>query len=200
MTMSEASYRPLRIADINLADQGFTPQARPGGKDDNFVSRNESPSPREELADPFQCGLAEGRRLAAEEFACERQKLLALLASADALQPEPSDELAVLIGEAVELLVRQIVADVTIDAEALGKRAAQAAALVAECDAARTMWVHPDDYVLLDGECAVIPLKADPAAERGSIRIDCSAGWIEHGTALYLDQLRIDLGLAGEQL
>jgi flagellar assembly protein FliH len=200
MTMSEAPYRSLRIADINLADKGFTPQARPGSKEDSFVSRDESCSPQAEPADPFQCGLAEGRRLAAEEFAHERQKLLALVASADSLQPEPSDELAVLIGEAVDLLVRQIVADVTIDAELLGRRAAQAAALVAECDAARTMWVHPDDYALLDGEWTVIPLKADPAAERGSIRIDCSAGWIEHGTALYLDQLRIDLGVAGELL
>lgn len=197
--MSEQAFQALRLADIHLSDQGFTPQPHLTAQQTGFVGSHADTQVETETIDPFQCGVAEGRLLAAAEFALERRKLQALLSSADALQPEPSDELAVLIGEAVEMLVRQIVGDVAIDAELLTKRAQQAASLVAECDAARTMWVHPDDLDLLDPDVLAIPLKADPAAERGSIRIDCSAGWIEHGTALYLDQLRIDLGLASTQ-
>ncbi len=197
--MSEQAFQALRLADIHLFDQGFTPQPHLTAQQTGFVGGHEDSQVETEAIDPYQCGIAEGRLLAAADFALEKRSLQALLSSADALQPEPSDELAVLIGEAVEMLVRQIVGDVAIDAELLTKRAQQAASLVAECDAARTMWVHPDDLDLLDPDVLAIPLKPDPAAERGSIRIDCSAGWIEHGTALYLDQLRIDLGLAGTQ-
>ncbi len=197
--MSDQAFQTLRLTDIALSDHGFTPQPHLTAQQSGFVSGHQNSPAAAEMVDPYQSGVAEGRLLAAAEFALEKQSLLTLLGAANALQPEPSDELAVLIGEAVEMLVRQIVGDVAIDSVLLADRAQQAAALVAECDAARTMWVHPDDLDLLDQSILAIPLKADPAAERGSIRIDCSAGWIEHGTALYLDQLRIDLGLAGTQ-
>ena len=40
-----------------------------------------------------------------------------------------------------------------------------------------------------------LSIVGDPSLSRGDIRIDCSAGWIEHGTSLYLDALRSELGL-----
>lgn len=198
MTMFERDVQPFRLADLDYADSGFTPQLSMMAQRSGFEPTDNTGPTESGQDDPYQRGLAHGRALAAAEFDPERQQLLRLIAAASALQPEPSDELAVLIGEAVEMLVGQIVGDVAIDSKLLAERAEQAAALVAECDAARTMWVHPDDLALLDGHAIALPLKSDPAAERGSIRIDCSAGWIEHGTALYLDQLRIELGLAGD--
>ncbi|WP_428631843.1 FliH/SctL family protein [Sphingopyxis sp.] len=147
-----------------------------------------------DLDDPFARGLAEGQRVAEAAYVAERHQLLALLAGAEALQDEPSEELAQLIARTVERLVHQIVADAPIDAAWLQAQAATAAALVADADKARTLWVHPDDAVLL-ADCALpLALASDPAMMRGTVRIETSTGWIEHGRAVYLDELCVALG------
>lgn len=148
--------------------------------------------------DPYSRGLADGQALAEDRFAAERTRYNALIASANALQNESSEELAVLIGETVERLVCDIVGAMPIDSDQLNRQALKAVALIAQCDDARTMWVHPDDLVLLDAAAIELELAADPEAERGSIRIDCSAGWIEHGRAHALNELRVVLGISGE--
>ena len=147
--------------------------------------------------DPCALGLAEGQRLAEAAFAVERQRLLALAASAEVLQDEPSEELAQLIAETVERLVRQIVDNAAIDADWLRAQAEAAAAMVAEADKARTLWVHPADAVLLMDSPIALPIEADPSMTRGTVRIETSAGWIEHGRAVYLNELRAALGIEG---
>lgn len=144
--------------------------------------------------DPFALGLAEGQRVAEAAFAVEREQLLALLANTEALQDEPSEELAQLIAETVERLVRQIVDSAAIDAAWLQAQAETAAAMVAEADKARTLWVNPADAVLLMDAPIALPIEADPSMARGTIRIETSAGWIEHGRAVYLNELRAALG------
>lgn len=196
--MSEHAVQSLRLADLPYQDGGFTPLHINGASSGGFATSSDPVPVGPAEDDPYARGLADGQQFVAAAFDLERLKLQDLIASSQALQPEPSDELAALIGEAVEALVIQIVGSAVIDRDLLTARAKQAAGIVAECDAARTMWVHPDDVALLDESAFAIPLMADPEAERGSIRIDCSAGWIEHGTALYLDQLRIELGLCGD--
>jgi flagellar assembly protein FliH len=150
-----------------------------------------------EADDPFALGLAEGQRLAEAAFVVERQQLLALVAAAEALQDEPSEELAQLIAETVERLVRQIVDNAAIDAAWLQAQAETAAAMVAEADKARTLWVNPADAVLLADAPIALPIEADPAMARGTVRIETSAGWIEHGRAVYLGELRAALGSEG---
>jgi flagellar assembly protein FliH len=145
--------------------------------------------------DPYARGIADGQALAETVFAVERQQLLALIAAAKVLQPEPSEELAQLIAEAVYGLVGQIVADAPVSREWLEQAARKAADAISEADAARTAWLHPDDVALLAGAELPLTLMADPAATRGSIRIDCSAGWVEHGRSNYLDALRGALAL-----
>lgn len=148
--------------------------------------------------DPFARGLIEGQRVAEAGFAVERHQLLALLANAEALQDEPSEELAQLIAETVERLVRQIVATAPIDADWLKAQAETAAALVAEADKARTLWVNPADAALLVDCPLALPVEADASMPRGTVRIETSAGWIEHGRAVYLNELRAALGNAAE--
>ena len=152
------------------------------------------PVPVETADDPFARGLAEGQRLAEAGFAEERHQLLALVAATEALQDEPSEELAQLIAETVERLVRQIVESAPIDAEWLSTQAATAASMVAEADKARTLWVNPADAALLVDCQLQLPVEADPAMARGTVRIETSAGWIEHGRAVYLNELRAALG------
>jgi hypothetical protein len=108
---------------------------------------------------------------------------------------KPSEELAQLIGETVFRLVRQIIEAAPVDADWLHQQAQKAADVISECDAARTAWLHPDDATLIDPATFPLPVMADPAAERGTIRIDCSAGWVEHGRSNHLDALRVALSL-----
>lgn len=146
--------------------------------------------------DDYGQGFENGRRASEEAFAIERAALLDLMEKANALRPEPSEELALLIGETVYRLVSDIVGQVDIDRDCLARRARAAAGIVAECDNARTLCVNPDDVALLDGFETTLTIVGDPSLPRGDLRIDCSAGWIEHGTSLYLDALRSELGLS----
>lgn len=193
--MSEALIQQIRIVDARLHNSGFQPMlatVAPIDDKDNDDDNEDAP-----VADQYALGFEAGQQMATATFEIERAALMKLIASANALQSEPSEELAVLIGEAVDGLVSEIIGKAPVDRDWLNIHARRAADMVAECDSARTMWVHPDDLPLIDSNLISLTLMADPEAERGSIRIDCSTGWIEHGTALYLDELRTELGLGG---
>ncbi len=188
--MSDPVILPIPIAMAQAQGTGFRPWYA--------LQTSAAPLPNP-TDDPYARGVVEGQEMAAAAFDLERAQYAALIASADAFQNEPSDELAVLIAETVEILVHQIIGTVEIDRAQLDARARQAASLIAQCDAARTMRVHPDDLLLIGPDMSGLQVIADPDAPRGSIRIDCSAGWIEHGTALYLDELRQQLGRGEER-
>lgn len=201
--MSDLAMTIVPVLEAYQPVSGFRPRSH--ARPDPIQSTQEQPesieqAPVEESVDLFALGLAEGQQLANTAFEIERERFRALLSSAQALQPEPSEELAVLIAETVERLVCDIVGDIQLGREQLTARASRAASMIAECDAARTLWVHPDDQnALLDCDLG-LQIMPDPDAEPGSMRVDCSHGWIEHGTSLYLRELRTQLGLKeGEQ-
>lgn len=189
---AEPEFTPVALADAMARSSGFRPMSFAPSA---YAVPAEQDVPDElDLDDPFARGLAEGQRLAEAAFIAERHQLLALLAGAEALQDEPSEELAQLIAETVERLVRQIVATAPIDAGWLQAQAQTAADMVADADKARTLWVHPDDAALLADCPLTLALESDPAMMRGTIRLETSTGWIEHGRAVYLDELRTALG------
>ena len=189
---AETGFVPVTLAEAMARSSGFRPMAFAGGA---HAPQTASCNAAEiDLDDPFARGLAEGQRVAEAAYVAERHQLLALLANAEALQDEPSEELAQLIARTVERLVHQIVADAPIDAAWLQAQAETAAALVADADKARTLWVHPEDAALLI-DCALpLAIASDAAMMRGTVRIETSTGWIEHGRAVYLDELRVALG------
>lgn len=188
----ETGFAPVSLADAMARGTGFRPIS--------FAPSTYAPQPVEEsfdepdLDDPFALGLAEGQRLAEAAFVAERHQLLALLAGAEALQDEPSEELAQLIATTVERLVRQIVATAPIDTEWLQAQVDTAAAMIADADKARTLWVHPEDAALLADAPLTMAIESDAAMMRGTVRIETSTGWIEHGRAVYLEELRSALG------
>ena len=193
--MSDSTVRAIRIVDAASPKSGFVPGNF--ARIDNVISM-QNVQPIGEWAagaDRYELGFEEGRRTAQDAFEIERAALQRLVESAGALQPESSEELAMLIGETVYRLVTDIVGKVEIDADCLTRRASAAAALIAECDNARTLCVNPDDIPLLEGLRTSLKIDGDSSLARGDVRIDCSAGWIEHGTSLYLDALRSELGL-----
>ncbi len=189
----ETGFAAVTLADAMARSNGFRPIHFGGGVRE--VTPMADLMDETDLADdPFALGLAEGQRLAEAAYTAERHQLLALLASTEALQDEPSEELAQLIAETVERLVRQIVDSAPIDAAWLQAQAETAAAMVADADKARVLWVHPDDAVLLAGHAMPLAVEADASMVRGTVRIETSAGWIEHGRAVYLNELRAALG------
>lgn len=157
-----------------------------------------APEPAEPVEDPFAAGYGKGLAEARQAFSAEREQTLALLRACEALQPEPSEELALLIAETVDGLVRMTVGEVEIDGALLLERARRAAALVALADAERTMHLHPDDLALLDPSDLPIAAVADLGVPRGSLRIEDSSGWVEDGVSVHLDALREQLGLGGQ--
>lgn len=187
--MSEPLIQTMTIASARSEASAFRPMLH-GSSLSMAAQATTNPS-----EDPYARGIADGQALAETAFAIERTQLTALIAAAEALQPEPSEDLAQLIGEAVYGLVRQIIDDAPVSREWLERAAREAAEAITEADAARTAWLHPDDVALLAGVDLPLTLMADPAAPRGSIRIDCSAGWVEHGRSIYLEALRSALAL-----
>ncbi|MGV1684808.1 FliH/SctL family protein [Sphingopyxis sp. NJF-3] len=191
----ETGFAPIALTAAMARTGGFRPRSfEPAAPAPEARPDAGEPEAGEPAQDPFALGLAEGQRLAESGFAAERHQLLALVAAAEALQDEPSEELAQMIAETVERLVRQIVAAAPIDAVWLAAQAETAATMIAECDKARTLWVHPDDAALLTGSPLTLPVEADASMMRGTVRIETSAGWIEHGRSVYLDELRAALG------
>lgn len=146
--------------------------------------------------DGYALGFTEGWRQAELRFEADRTRFRELIASCELLRPEPSEELAVLIAETVGGLVRTIAGEIAIDADLLADRARAAAELIGEADSARTLHLHPDDAALVDPTSIALHIVADPNQARGSVRIDCSTGWIEDGIPARLDALRDQLGLA----
>jgi flagellar assembly protein FliH len=158
----------------------------------------EAPSARD--VDRYAEGYAAGRENAEAQFASERTRYRALIQSCEALLPEPSDELAVLIAKTVETIVRATVGEVEINQATLVARAKRAAALVSDVDSLRSLHVHPDDLILLDGEAMAVTLVGDPSLMRGSVRMQSATGWIEDGVSCHLELLTEQLGLKEKAL
>lgn len=200
--MSDTAVRSIPVADAAPPRNGFVPGSFERAIVHVSANGHHAPDSGVEYTatvDHYGQGFEDGRRAAEEAFAIERAALLSLIEKANALQPEPSEELALLIGETVYRLVTDIVGQVEIDRDCLARRATAAAGLVTECDNARTLSVNPDDVPLLEGLETTLTISGDPSLSRGDVRIDCSAGWIEHGTSLYLDALRSELGLTEDR-
>jgi len=195
--MSDAAINPIAITDTAAFTSAFRPlfSGADIAPDSSSADRSTAGiSPGED----YDRGFADGERAAEATFSADQIAVRKLITNLQAHESEPSDELGQLIAATVETLVRQIVGAFEPDANWLRGKIDAAVQLISDCDAARSIALHPDDYALLADDTATGNLTADPAMDRGSIRIDCSQGWIESGHALYLDELNAALGLSGE--
>jgi flagellar assembly protein FliH len=177
-------YNPVALVDARLERRGF--QASPFNREVQFERRM---SATVSAPDDYARGFEDGKSIAATAFASERTELLALVTAATNAAPQPSEELTALIATTVERLVGEIVGRTAIDRDWLTEQVRRACLVIADCDAAQTMWLHPGDAALMAGSDLTLDIREDSAAQRGSIRIDCSAGWIEQGRSAYLDAL-----------
>jgi flagellar assembly protein FliH len=178
----EAAFRP-RVAQSE-ATNDFAPTG--------FAEESEQ-GPASAPADPYEAGIAEGRRVAGLEYAAERDALARLAESLEVLRPEPTNALALLLAETVDRLVREVIGQVEIDAMVLLERAKAAAALIGENVEPSKLRAHPDDVAVLASARLDIPVEPDPALERGGIVLETGHGWIEDGPAVRLERLRAEL-------
>jgi flagellar assembly protein FliH len=185
--MSDAVFARVSLLDAHAPESVFTPlRARPGDAPASVAA----PEP-----DLYAEGFAAGERAAREALQTRHADMQQLLAAADALQPEPSEELAAMIATTVERLVTELVGRMPVEREWLASKIDAAIACLSEADAARTLWLHPDDIALLGDAELPLQLSHDPSLERGALRIDCSHGWIEDSRSLHLEELRTALGI-----
>jgi flagellar biosynthesis/type III secretory pathway protein FliH len=194
MTMSDLVLERVSLTDARPVGGDFRPS------DPTVTTLYATAQDRPEEPDRFELGYAAGLREAEASFAVERAELKRLVESAQCFAAESSVELETLIAETVFALVAQAVGDVAIERAEIRARVAQAVALIEECDAARTVRLHPADLALLDDLSLPLTTLADPDLDRGEIRIDCTAGWIESGVSPFLNALRAQLGIEAAQL
>lgn len=148
-------------------------------------------------ADAFAAGFDEGRRTVELECAAERDAVLRLAETLEALRPEPHHELGLLLAETVERLVRQIVGEVTLDQDIIRARADAAAELIAEESIPARMRLSPDDFQRLQGADLPVAMIADEAIVPGMVLVETGEGWIEDGPEVGLEKLRIALDKMG---
>lgn len=175
--MSEANK--LSLAQYFDSRQGFRP-------------RNVTPAVPEicqQVPDLYATGLSDGQQMAEVTYSVERKQLQDLISSADAIRPEDNAGLAPMLDILVRKIVANVIGDIAIDADFLQRQIDAAIAVLTEADQNRILRLHPDDLALLAD--ADLPLKCSPDTNmaRGTLRIECSDGWIEHGPALILDRL-----------
>jgi len=145
----------------------------------------------------FNAGYDRGREAIATEMAGERLALAELIRSAEALRPEPHGPLATILAETVTRLVKQIVGEVTIDAQMLKARAESIAELVTVEAGPARLRLHPDDIARLDGCEFSVPMAADHHLAPGTIVLETGEGWIEDGPQIRLARLRAQLDALG---
>ena len=183
--MSDAAIMPISFKAIAQKRSPFTPM---------HALRLRTAEPAT-VIDEYARGLADGEQIATAAFEVEKDALLALVAGAQAFQPETGPELSLLLRETVIGLVERICGSINTDTEFLETQIAAAVAVITETDDARQIILHPDDAALVGDTINALSVRSDPSLTRGMIRIDCSQGWIDHGVTLGIDRLRDLLGI-----
>jgi flagellar assembly protein FliH len=147
-------------------------------------------------AEAFARGLEQGRRTVELELAGEREALLQLVQSCDALEPQAAGPMATLVLATVERLVRDIAGAVAIDGTLLAERAAALAGHIAG-DSAAVLVLHPDDVSLIDIDRLEISVETDSALARGTVQARAGDARFEDGVQAALARLRAQMDAMG---
>lgn len=138
-------------------------------------------------------GLAEARRTVEAELESERNALLELASSLEALQSPSTTLIASMIVASVERLVLEIAGAAPIDGALLRERADALAAIVAD-QGEVVLAVHPDDAHLLD---PVIQTIGDPALSRGTVEARTRTMIYEDGLQPALERMHAEIARLG---
>lgn len=149
--------------------------------------------PGASVEDDYARGVAESRRTIEAELASEREALLQLAGSLEALQPPSVALIASLIVTSVERLVLEIAGKAPIDGGLLRERAEALAAIVAD-QGDVVLALHPDDAPLLD---PIMPTIGDPALPRGTVEARTRTMVYEDGVRPALERMHVEMARLG---
>ena len=65
------------------------------------------------------------------------------------------------------------------------------AELVDQDQKGASLVLHPDDIGLIDKDICKLPLRGDEKMLRGNLKLSHSGGWVEKGSEVVLDELRV---------
>lgn len=154
------------------------------------------PVPVSAEADAFVRGLEQGRRTVEIELAAEREALLQLVQSCEALEPPAAGAMASLMLATVERLVRDITGAAPINGDLLSERAAALAAQIAG-ESAPMLVLHPDDLPLIDPDRLGVPVATDDTLTRGAVQARAGDAQFEDGVQAALVRLRAQMDAMG---
>ncbi|MBO9575994.1 MAG: flagellar biosynthesis protein [Sphingobium sp.] len=165
----------------------------PGRRQDSAPVRDEGPAvdPIEEAArEAFLQGFQEGDRIARESIEADNEARIMLANAVQHIAQTGEGTLATMLSQAVIRLVGQIMGEVEIDEAVLKERCAAVAACIDSDDHRAVLEVNPEDMHLLEEEATGITLSANPALQRGSVRLATADGWVEDGPDIRLERLK----------
>lgn len=176
-----------------MSDAGFTPlYLGADGRTDGFRvwsnAQDQDPAISLPTEDSFTAGFEQGQQVAQAWFAVERERLTALLASADQLQPIDMSALAPIISDTVERLVREIAGNAPVDRDLLVAQIDEVLAMAGQSER-KTLRLHPDDAALLADVQFAVDILPDPEVTPGSMCLQLGDGAIEYGRATLLAAL-----------
>lgn len=140
--------------------------------------------------DAFTMGFEEGCRVTQESIVADQDACARLADALEQLAPATSGALSTVLSAAVIRLVSQIVGEVAIDEALLLQRCQAVAAFIEDTDTRHALHVNEEDLPFIEGAQIGVPVVADPALRRGSVRLDTAEGWIEDGPDVRLSRLK----------
>lgn len=182
-----SSDAPRRARLDTLAGSGgFRPAARFGGSPQPPDPRERDLAERQRIeSDAFARGFEEGRKSAmieaAENAAREDAARERLGAQLMTIGSEDERRLSQRLRDIALALCSETLAPIALDEAALNRRIAACLAMLREAEE-RVVHLHPDDIAFIDPELAgTLTIRADPALERGEVRVESADGGVEHG-------------------
>lgn len=179
-------FRPLHAATPSRGT--FQVDARFGG------ALKAPPSPAVRVHDPLSDAWDDGFRAAAAQVRDDMAQVAAANAEIELAYAKLTD----VEGEAIAEKLREIVIalcgavleDAAIDTALLEHRIAKAMALLRRNSDEKILRVHPDDLALIGARLPPgLEARADPALDRGALRIETAAGGVEDGPAQWREAI-----------
>ena len=171
-------------------------EAAPRGafRADNRFGAKAALAPSARQADPLAEAWDEGFRTAAAQVRADMARDEAASAQIEEayarLADSEAEALAEKLRETVIALCGAVLDGAGIDPDTLSRRIANALALLRRSTDERVLRLHPDDLALVaDRLPHGLETRADPALERGALRIETAAGGVEDGPAQWREAI-----------
>ena len=182
-----------RIALAELGGRGtFT--ANPG-----FSPELADPAKRDRIAEAFQAGMAEGRRVAEEaaeaRFREARAELDAIELAFARFDARSAELLQERLRTTVATICQAMAGEIALDPVRLASRVEAAAAMLRRRQEERVVRLHPADFALIrDRVAPELNLQPDASLDRGQLRVDGEDGGVEDGAEQWRAALAEALG------